>query len=214
MQDLADMIDTKIKKAGEPWCLPTSSFFVRLDDCSPKDNGGLRPLKTGQEILTQILGSKRCMLRVEYAQREKLADVKLILKLWRPDIDSGNEFRVFVNDGVITALSQYHWYADSGWGREPKKSKIPFVVEGIHQLFDQIKDFLPFKSCVYDTHVKFIEEPEGEVVFVELVEFNPFGAHISSGSALFHWERDFEILNGLNREPTTPVFVRLICNPE
>lgn len=152
------------------------------------------------------------MLRIEYAHRENLSDVKIIMKLWRTEIDSGNEFRVFVVEGTITAISQYHWYADSGWGREPKKSKIPFVVKGIQDLFDIIKSYLPFTSCVYDTHVRFLQEDDGDSLIMELVEFNPFGAHISSGSALFHWVKDFDALNGIGRTEDTPVYVRFIHN--
>lgn len=214
IQDITDTIDSQVRKAGEPWSNPDSKFFIRLDDCSPKDNGGLRPLRTGKEILGAILGSKRCMLRIEYAHRENLTDVKIIMKLWRPDIDSGNEFRIFVVDGFISGISQYHWFEDSGWGAEPKKSKIPFVVKGIQDLFDTIKSHLPFTSCVYDTHVKFIQDDDGESVLVELVEFNPFGAHISSGSALFHWEKDFDTLNGIGRDENTPAYVRFVHNGE
>jgi hypothetical protein len=223
IQDFADTIDLQVKRAGAPWSLPGSEFFVRLDDCSPKDNGGLRPLKSGKEILTAILGSKRCMLRIEYARRENLRDVKIILKLWRADVDAGNEFRVFVNEGKITAISQYTWFEDHGWGVEPKKSKISHVVRGISDLLENMKPFLPFTSCVYDTHVMFrsgTEElvegggTEGEHVVIELVEFNPFGAHISSGSALFHWVRDFDVLNGVNSDDKTPIHVRFVKDPK
>eukprot|EP01127_Copromyxa_protea_P005507 TRINITY_DN15430_c0_g1_i2.p1 TRINITY_DN15430_c0_g1~~TRINITY_DN15430_c0_g1_i2.p1 ORF type:complete len:137 (-),score=16.07 TRINITY_DN15430_c0_g1_i2:16-426(-) len=130
----------------------------------------------------------------------------------KTDVDAGNEFRVFVHEGVVTAISQYHWYEDSGWGEEPKKTAIPEVVKGICKLFENLKPHLPFSSCVYDTHVKFTDEDGTDDILVELVEFNPFGAHISSGSALFHWVRDFDILNGVNRDESTPIYVRFVCN--
>lgn len=212
IQYLSESIDSQIRKAGEPWSNADSKFFVRLDDCSPKDNNGLRPLRTGREILSAILGSKRCMLRIEYAHRERLPYIKLILKLWRTDINPGNEFRVFVQEGDITAVSQYHWYEDSGWGVEPKKSNIPVVMKGIQDLFNILKPYLPFRSCVYDTHVKFLEDSDGDSVLVELVEFNPFGAHISSGSALFHWVRDFDLMNGIGKTEETPIYVRFVCD--
>ncbi len=31
---------------------------------------------------------------------------------------------------------------------------------------------------------------------VLIIEFNPFGADMSSGAALFHWERDYDVLYG------------------
>ncbi len=31
---------------------------------------------------------------------------------------------------------------------------------------------------------------------VLIIEFNPFGAVMSSGAALFHWERDYDVLYG------------------
>ena len=33
---------------------------------------------------------------------------------------------------------------------------------------------------------------------VQLIEFNAFGAQMASGSALFHWLRDYNVLYGMN----------------
>jgi len=212
LDDLAEYIDSRIKTAGNPWNENGAEFFVRLDDCSPKDNnGGLRPLQKGSQIISQILTSKRCMLRIESSNSQR-SNINLVLKIWRRDIDIRNEFRVFVVEQKVTAVSQYHWFEDCGWGREPKKSRVPFVIMGICQLFDNIKELLPFRSCVYDTHVKFLNDDVGEFVLVELIEFNPWGAHVSSGSALFHWIRDFDILNGLNRNEGSLIYVRFVLD--
>lgn len=43
---------------------------------------------------------------------------------------------------------------------------------------------------------------------VFIVEFNPFGAEMSSGSALFNWDKDYNIMYGL-QPPTPPARVHV-----
>ena len=118
-------------------------------------------------------------------------------------MNDANEFRVFICSNRITAISQYKWHTDCGWHSAPKSTFIPHVVSGIHRLWTQLRPFLDFDSCVFDVHVLFNDD---DSITVELVEFNSFGAHLGSGSALFEWARDFDLLNDL--VPNAPVVIR------
>jgi len=79
LDDLEEFIDNKISRAGAPWNDPKELFFVRLDECSPKDSG-LKPMRKAKDILSSILSSKRCMLRVEYTAKTRSTPLQIILK--------------------------------------------------------------------------------------------------------------------------------------
>ncbi|KAL3290762.1 division cycle 123 protein [Colletotrichum asianum] len=63
---------------------------------------------------------------------------------------------------------------------------------------------LRFDSCVLDVEVKNF----GFVV--SLIEINPWGAHAGSGSLLFHWLDDADILNHRGWDPEPAVVIRLV----
>ncbi|KAL6080608.1 hypothetical protein QOT17_000247 [Balamuthia mandrillaris] len=145
--------------------------------------------------------------------------VKLIFCRWKREMDKMGEFRCFVKRQKVVAISQYCWFREGG-GWWQRRSCLPEVAESILWLWEELKKHadLPFKDCIMDVYVAEAnkkeqeEQPDpeqehrrrkakGKIRYAkwkaELVEFNPFGAHLGGGSALFHWLNDWNILHGL-----------------
>jgi len=109
----------------------------------------------------------------------------VIVRLWE-DIPLENEFRAFVFDHKLTAISQYF-----------TQIYFPQLVEHKTEMLQQIKQF--WLSCKdafeYEKFViDFAIKRDGNAVVLEL---NPY--NISTGSSLFSWhsEEDSDIMEGL-----------------
>jgi len=95
------------------------------------------------------------------------------------------EFRAFVNDKKLNAMTQYFCFARSQLLVDIKDK----VEKAVLTFFDDIKDKLPHPSYVID----FFVNPE--TLRVMVIELNPF--HIGAGTGLFTWREDREtFLNG------------------
>ena len=201
-------------------------YFVRLDDCSPKDTfvddvNGIGPFHNVSKIVQSIVTSKRCVqaLQSKYyiLQKEirsshdhdhntnnlKQEKVKekcsyLWLILWRDDISEENEFRCFVRDGRLNAISQYLWFKNFDWFDNVDKQRLLVpIANKVQELIDnQLINVLPLKlnDFVLDIHVTIKDESK---FVVEIIELNSFGAQLAAGAGLFHWINDYNQLYGL-----------------
>jgi hypothetical protein len=105
-------------------------------------------------------------------------------------IDKFKEFRVFIKDYKIMAISQQYIYEPNKWFQH---KSIPFMTEQMNKIikyFDQnIKNKL-MDISISDTSL--------DIAFVNdnlyMIELNPFGKEYSSGSALFNWIDDYDKL--------------------
>ncbi len=78
-----------------------------------------------------------------------------------------------------------------GW----RKDYSPGFADAIVELWDNVKGSVPFDECTMDVLMtKDESRPMGWKA--ELIEFNGFGAHLNTGSDLFHWVNDHDILYG------------------
>ena len=117
----------------------------------------------------------------------------LYLSPWREEWANWIEFRCFCYRKRITAFSQYVWCRDLGLST--------WTPEQLAQCATNIVRF-----CEEEVSAKLSDKTGGhwvidvilskEVLAPQFVEVNPFGAELSSGSALFNWVRDKEILYG------------------
>lgn len=116
-----------------------------------------------------------------------------------------HEFRCFVSNRTLHAISQYHCY-----------TKFPALQDSAHVLqirdtitkfHDAVKNGFPMADYVLDV-----------VVFPDMschvIEVNPFGPHMSSGAGLFNWEKDGELMCGITKRdvPAIRVLKQLIEN--
>jgi len=112
----------------------------------------------------------------------------IIVRKWM-DIPIDMEFRGFVHQKELTALSQY----SHDLYFPTLEDKMPSIVDRIEEFWDQIKDNIPIDDFVVDFLVL-----EDRIMIVEL---NPFDAY--TGPALFSYRTDIELL--LNKPITVKI---------
>lgn len=75
----------------------------------------------------------------------------------------------------------------------------------VYKIRDAIADFHESVKDVFAYVPSYVMDV---VVFedfsVQIIELNPFGAHMSSGSALFNWKTDYDIMYGNKQEGNKP----------
>ncbi|KAH3756685.1 cell division cycle protein 123-like [Pelomyxa schiedti] len=99
------------------------------------------------------------------------------------DIDIGGEFRGFVHNRQLNALSQY--YADTFFPRTT--ANVHQIAPLVQKFFnDEIRDKIPMDNYVIDFAVS------EDLHSVSVVELNPFAR--TTGSCLFDWEKDATVI--------------------
>lgn len=192
LQELVDGLGLKV----------TDRIFVRIGTTSAKDSFAVdvpttkpTPLEpSGEVLLRRLLTSGRVVGRI-LALTEEIwpADPgeALIIQRWAPEIELKREIRTFVYEGRVTAISQDIWWEKLGW----RERYSDGFVQSIRALWDSVKDLVPFNTCTMDV---LVSPPEGASTSwdAKIIEFNSFGAHLNTGSDLFHWINDADILYG------------------
>eukprot|EP00466_Bigelowiella_natans_P011041 jgi/Bigna1/90870/estExt_fgenesh1_pg.C_810086 len=198
-------IDDMIRRNGG------GAYFLRLSTRSPKDAIAVKEeeqgesdaerlkakinslkISTGEQALGLLARSQRVFtdISLHFQYRVKgtsSGSLCLILREFLDDLPQDHEFRCFIHKKCITAISQYDpKYVFSALQNRIYVEKLRNIIIKFHE---KVAKALPFDSYVMDVAVL----PD---MTCTLIEMNPFGAHLSSGSALFHWENDFEILYG------------------
>jgi len=140
------------------------------------------------------------LLTSERAEKELLeaiehnSPVNLIFRRWEGALRDDLEFRVFVHERRIVAISQYNHYCCfdvlAGMDEAMRCRLRDKIIEYVGRLLDRIEP----PSYVMD--VALIEEKnvpliEGRLVTIEL---NPFLE--TTGAALFDWKQDSDLLHG------------------
>ena len=95
------------------------------------------------------------------------------------------------------AISQYYWYQDFGFENIPVSilKKIGSAICDFWKML-RTEKIINFDECVMDVYVEGSFESEDDNFRVSLMDFNPSKPYLSSGSALFHWIYDFDVLSG------------------
>lgn len=189
----------------------TTEYFVRTENVSLKHGmHGVGPYKSIREIIESLV----TCIEGHTPIMDNCDEIVLYLIPW-VHIDSKREYRVFVCDNRITAASQQHLY-----NVFDDMSHMESDIRRIAKYFDsEIKPRITnLTSYVMDIAVVTRaasttsavagvtnEEPvtsssndgeEAEEFGVYFIELNPFGKEYPSGSALFGWMHDTDILYG------------------
>ena len=129
---------------------------------------------------------------------------------WEPRITKLNEYRVFVYQSKITAISQQSLYRINheldDLSVQDRNLQIQQIVSIIYNYFENIIKYKinHINSYCIDMAVlskdsssltNLTESIEYEAYFIEI---NPFGKEYSSGSSLFGWIQDEQILYDTN----------------
>lgn len=175
-------------------------WFIRFNEASPKDGiFGCGPVHSAEEIVLAIATSMRAHKAMRTACKSERGET-LYLIPWRNDWNENLEFRVFIHNSKVTAFSQYVWSKYLGWTPETIQIVAPAILKYCNET---IIPKMSLPNFVVDVIVV-IPQFQGNVSLitkdtefhVELIEFNSFGFELSSGSALFHWLKDKDILYG------------------
>jgi hypothetical protein len=106
------------------------------------------------------------------------------------DIDPDLEFRVFVYNNHITALSSQHLYSVNGTLSRLSDEQIrPIIVRVLKYFEEVVKSRMEYMKD-YTMDLAFTRD--GEPYFIEP---NSFGKYYAAGSALYHWIYDHDTLH-------------------
>jgi hypothetical protein len=168
-----------------------NKYFVRTERFSLKygvhGTGPYSNLKNIIEsLVTSINGHNPMKNDAEY--------LKLYLLPWR-NIDTNKEFRVFVYQNKITAISQQFLHQNNEYLQQfdiTEKCKI------INTWIDMICAY--FESTI-KKNINHVSNYTFDVAILDneelyFIEINSFGKEYAAGSALFHWIIDQNILYG------------------
>ena len=204
--DKTCLADLECSISREMALMKAEQYFVRLVSRSPKDaayfdksifeltrkekGNDMRALwytlfmglkvESGQEAVELLIRSER--VYQDLLALPSTGPLQLVIRTWS-NIDPEREFRAFVYNGALTAISQYNEYIFV----PDLISQRCEIKQAITQFFEKIKPFLPSAlSCIMDLAVS------QDMQNVLLVELNPFSKQ--TGAALFNWNRDWSVL--------------------
>ncbi len=137
---------------------------------------------SAQEVIYSM-----CMSERLYAtMRDRPMGHDIVLRDW-VDADPDMEFRCFVYQGQITAISQYHSQTEYRFNEEIARRCGEMILEFWKEARDSLVHV--FEDWVMD--VVILPTPEG----VRIVELNGFGAHMITGAAQYCWKRDYDLIH-------------------
>jgi len=147
---------------------------------------------SGKEALSLLLTSERVFIDLIRAiactqtPNDKWS-TNVIFRAWNPQLDESYEFRCFVHNGKLTAISQYNHYCVLRH-LHPQKKRIQDLIVKFWQSLHPCLPTKTYSSYVVDLAI--VGPKKDQVIVVEL---NPYA--ISTGPSLFHWTIDKEVLH-------------------
>ena len=169
-----------------------TGYFVRVGNVSLKYGvHGTSPYYDIKSILESMVSSIKSHTPV----KDDTTELSIYLIPW-VNIEPVDEFRVFVFNGKITAISQQDLYSKlfekkyKGITLEQLISiiteKLNLIVNYFYQEMTNKINWIETNSYTFDFAI--VESKP------YLIELNSFGTEYAAGSALFHWINDKEIL--------------------
>ena len=206
--EIQEAIEKYEKRIGQFFNNSGKGFFVRSDTVSLKNSiHGVGPYTSVKMLIEGLITCKIGHTPVETYTKE----VKLYLMEWRDDLEFHKEFRVFVKDKKITAISQQHLYTENEILKSlSEKEREETITKWCTLINDYYENSIKDKIKVSDSYVMdFALTKDDKPYFIEI---NCFGKEYASGSSLFHWILDEMKLDGHCRydddEMTDTIFVR------
>lgn len=179
-----DELESYILSNQYPDIFDGSKYFVRTDIVSLKGGQhGAGPYTDFRSVLESLVTCHMSHTPIQ----DRTESIKLYLIPW-VEIPQGSEYRVFVYQGKITAISQQDLYCV----REDRIST--HWEKHIEVITTYFESFLKQHLNHVWSYAIDIAVMEDEKPF--FIEINPFGKEYSSGSSLFGWLQDEDILLG------------------
>lgn len=154
-------------------------YFIRTEDVSLKTGcHGKKPYGNIRTIIESIV-----TCRFGHSVPIKTSELLKLYLIEPVSINPDLEFRVFVHNGKVTAISQQHIYMRNNTLDESSATDIG----------RRIIAFATNLDVHVSSYVMDLALVDDDFYFIEL---NPFGSEYGSGSALFHWLTDNDLLYG------------------
>ncbi len=155
------------------------SYFIKLSGTSSKKDEPPVSLVKSRSMMDYLTRSF-CFLSQEYCQMNKKTSIVFVP--WNDAITPKSEFRVFVCNRHVTAVTQQRWSRDFAYTDQ----EVQVIETSIMNSKFWIN--LPYEDVVADVYVDFNTQT------AHLIECNPFGIFGPSASGLFSWKFDDHIL--------------------
>lgn len=202
------------RRLQQLWEGSQDPFFVKTSMRSPKDavkvqSEGAPHERLRQELASSAVRSAGEATELLAASRRVVTDIaqfrkygscqgalNLIMRRWDPFVASSVEWRCFVSEGSLTAISQYHCYTvlpeviaaaavPGAPGLVEVRNRVAAFQKQVHPV---IVDCLGLTSYVLDLATNVGGDMD---TLVRLVEINPFH---TSGAGVFSWRHDGDLL--------------------
>ena len=171
---------------GGPW-------FIRSEPVSLKEGEhGVGPYTNLKEIIESMVSvgmGHTCF-------KPDSSECKLYFMEWR-EIHPDKEFRIFVYQNKITAISTQHYPVINTWIQEMRQKDLETGRTDFLNMVQKIVDY-------FDSHIKtplsYLENYTMDLALTGddenpyFIEPNGFGGDYPAGSALFHWYYDGDTL--------------------
>jgi len=205
-------IEQKLQEAA--WgsqAVDAARFFVKTSMRSPKDAAPVQydanapahvrlqqeveacAVTSAGEALELLVASKRVMVDIATFRKYRCSSelqLNIVLRRWDAEVADNVEWRCFVANGRLTAISQYHCF-----------TTLPELTAATPESLRSMRDaLLAFQLAVHTSVVHAVDSASyvldvaaslDSQSAIRLIEVNPLH---SSGSALFSWRRDKELL--------------------
>jgi hypothetical protein len=167
--------------------MPDGEWFIRTDPVSLKYGmHGVGPYSNFKKIIESMVST---MHGHECFKKDDLTCTIYFMKWINMDCDK--EFRIFVYNNEITAISAQYLYSVNDYLNNLSDEQIKNIIYKILNYFtENIKDNMTFLTN-YVMDLSLICENETPY----FIEPGPFGKDYASGSALYHWILDHNILH-------------------
>lgn len=148
------------------------------------------------QVMNLLLSSERVYSDLLLALDCHAADpndywnTSVILREWQPALRQDMEFRVFVANGKVSAISQYNNYCQFD-------SLTSLSKEELQNLSDRIIDYVSHLHPIIDKN-SYILDIAVINENIAVIELNPFDN--TTGSCLYSWKTDHDLLHGLKDE--------------
>lgn len=170
-------------------------YFVRTESVSLKygmhEAGPYTSLKQIAESLTTCTEKHNPLNHFKDGLTNSL---KLYLIEWK-EMNMELEFRMFINNNQITAISQQDIFTENNILTEFKDDvdRTNYITKMLDKLVNYFENVIKKKITEISSYVIDIVLIQNEPYFIET---NSFGKEMAAGSSLFHWLLDEDILYG------------------
>lgn len=172
-------LDDIISRLSDCWT--PGRWFIRFEGRSPKDGRWEFPMISAEDTIEQIITSSRALYALTCEHSNKLYFIE-----FKDSWQEHHEFRVFICNNKITAISQY--YTKHTYYKHYSDIMLKQIVVDILDYYS-LNTLTP--NCTMDVCYIF------ETREIELIEIGSFGYTSPTGSALFDWIHDYFKLYGI-----------------